>query len=878
STAVSQGNSENWGTAQTNSVANTNGSSHSTSVGQSIGGSSGWSQSVGSSDSIGHSVGTTVATPPTTMTVGHTDGTNVGGGVSGKLPFGIGAHGEAGMSASDSTSVTTPIAPGFSSSSSDSSAHVDSSSQGVSGGSSWANSTGESWGTMQSTTVGQADTASHGIGVSSSTTNATGSFESTSIGHAVTKSQADTLSEGWSEGGSHAVSKSDTVSDSTSTARGTTNSYGVSQSRGLSASESQGLAAGIAPSFSLSKSFVWKDEAAMTLTLLLEQQMNILKEAHEEGGFYSDAYILTRTANGQNVAEAAAVQAFGGSQGVVTHIQPRRPSSPEEREHLRRHAQCFTPSTLTETLGVINGYAFSTLLTPTQQAAYSTPGLFEEGTALTIQERTPPFAFNPDMRGDVVLGFQFSTERGELTDARLMMSEDRHFHSLFAADTGYGKTVAAERYAFEACKYWKHRVVVLDFGAGWRRMINAPLDRDRVDIYQLAPGSLRPFRWNFLQIGRRITPDQQWLATSELIANAGRMGPRQLGYIRRALRQLYVEHGVMPGKAGEDADIATTHKWQELQADEVDVIRADRARRGVTGLPDPIVGDALIGLRPEDRQAIAVHRSREVTVTMLHDRLNTFLVEAGRDQTAKTSLEGVLLRLEPFTQGELARMYSGSERNIAVENLGLLGPGEDSERYGMCILEGGAQMDDYAKALVLSLVAWHLYHDAFKRREQSIGGNFNRPLDIYFEEASKILSGVGGGATSDSASDKPTSTERWQEMWRDGRKYKVFLHPIVQTLHDLPPGIQSSCNNAFFSQIKDLKDRDLAMGHIGKSEKGFTDEEYKRFISRIPVALAVVKLGYSTDIADIEPMLMKPLLVPGVEPTNEEIARRFGVY
>ena len=91
------------------------------------------------------------------------------------------------------------------------------------------------------------------------------------------------------------------------------------------------------------------------------------------------------------------------------------------------------------------------------------------------------------------------------------------------------------------------------------------------------------------------------------------------------------------------------------------------------------------------------------------------------------------------------------------------------------------------------------------------------------------------------------------------------------------PVFSRRATTRFFSQIKDLKDRDLAMGHLGKSEKGFTDEEYKRFISRVPIAMAVVKLGYSTDVADIEPMLMKPLLVPGVEPTNEEIARRFGV-
>jgi len=43
------------------------------------------------------------------------------------------------------------------------------------------------------------------------------------------------------------------------------------------------------------------------------------------------------------------------------------------------------------------------------------------------------------------------------------------------ADTGYGKTVAAERLVVETAGKQHARVVVLDPGAEWRWLLNAPL-------------------------------------------------------------------------------------------------------------------------------------------------------------------------------------------------------------------------------------------------------------------------------------------------------------------------------------------------------------------------------------------------------------------
>ncbi|MEP7356617.1 MAG: serine-rich protein, partial [Anaerolineales bacterium] len=692
--AYTQGQAHTEGQSVSNSVSQTNGQTHSTSVMEGTSQTQGTSHTEGASEA--HGVSQTSGSSQShgeSSSAGHTSGVSAGEsqsqnwGVSVPVsvsPAGVGIGVTPSIGASQGVSFGTSEATTVG--------------NGVSDVSTVMNSTSMSEVHSQS----QADTVSQAQSVSQGVSQISGIFASQSVGHSETSSRADTQSQAYTVSGAVTRSASDTASEVTGESHSVSSGQGVSQGQMLGAAQTQGLGAGVAPSVSVSKSFAWKDEAAVALAMLLEQQLNLLKEASEEGGLYSDVYILTRTENGQRVAEAAAVQAFGGSQGVVTHLQVRRPETEAEAEHLRLHARSLTPSTLTETLGYLNGYAYSSFITLTQQAAYAAPGLFEEGTALTIQERTPPFAFMANMRGDAVLGHLYSTERGELTRAPLTLAEDRHFHTVFAADTGFGKTVAAERLAVEVVERWHHRAVVLDFGAGWRRLASRALPQERVDLYQLFPGAVRPFRWNFMQVGRRMQPDRQLLATAELLANAGRMGPRQLGFIRRAMRELYERYGVLTS----DPKVLADASWNTVRPGEVQVLAQARLERGLpAGLPPAGVG--LLDLQPFERQVLAVHRSKQVDVNKLYDILKGYL-ERVRDLASRQSLEGVLLRVEPFTQGELALMYGGGDGSIAVEDLGLLGPEPNpADRWGLCILEGGAEMDDYSKAVILSLVAWH---------------------------------------------------------------------------------------------------------------------------------------------------------------------------
>jgi hypothetical protein len=113
-------------------------------------------------------------------------------------------------------------------------------------------------------------------------------------------------------------------------------------------------------------------------------------------------------------------------------------------------------------------------------------------------------------------------------------------------------------------------------------------------------------------------------------------------------------------------------------------------------------------------------------------------------------------------------------------------------------------------------------------------------------------------------------------MWRDSRKYGIWLHLVTQSPSLIPPGIMSSCNNLFAAQLKNARDRDAVIAAFARSEKGFVDEPWRRFLASIPVARMVVKLGYQADRARLEPTYIEPLLLEAPEPSDEEIVATLG--
>jgi hypothetical protein len=767
-------------------------------------------------------------------------------------------------------------------------------SDGQSVGSNASQSQGEGWNVGGS--VGVPGVASVNGGYNASSSESQGTFASTSNtvtnGTAATQSVSDSLTQSHSETRSQSdtntTSQADTVGQADGVSHTDSQSTGQALARGLSQGFSQGIAFGVAPSFSVGESNQWQFDPAILLTNILRKQQEILNTITLEGGFYTDVYALAGTERGRQALLTLIPEAFHGVEDVVMGVQTRT-LTPEEDAYLRLHAKAMVPSTREIHIPeAMTAYADSTLLTMLQAAAYMAPGLFEEGLARTVQEAIPPFAFDPYMAGEVALARQYSTERGSLTQSILRLTPERHFHTAFVGDTGFGKSVAAERLAFETTLHWHYRTIVLDFGQGWRKALYWPGLAGRVDIRQLHPGGVRPIRWNPLQIPKRIDPVRYRNLVCELFANAGRMGPRQLGFLRDRLTHLYQLYGVPPAdertvlekdtskkkEKEEEGDDNALVRWAFVyNATEQETINLARQERGI---PERItLGLELLVLEPFERQALAVYRSRKVSLADWVAQLRGLFIKIGqKDQASRSSLQGVLLRLEPLAEGEMNRMYGPGYDTLAVEDLGLLGPSEDP--WGVTVIEGGAEMDEFSKSALLSLAASILYLDAVVRRRETLSGAKFPPMQIAFEEANKVLSGVDAGSASDRDSSSADQTAQiFLDMWRDGRKYKCFLHVLAQTVSELPAGILSSCNNGFFGQTKNDRDRQAVLAHIARNTKGFVNSEYDRFIARMPVGMAIAKLGYTTDMLQTEPYLVEPLMLATSEPSDEEIAVAF---
>ena len=690
---------------------------------------------------------------------------------------------------------------------------------------------------------GTADTrgGAHTVGVARSSTWGIARSHSITTGRAHTVSRAESVGESWSEGRS--VGRSE----------GWGRSHTDGQSRAMSIARAGtrgylgGLGAGIVPGVALTRSWQTEDDVAIHLTALSRQLLSLLNQAAAEGGFYTTATLAVAD-EGLRAAKAAVVQAFHGP-NVPTPVQ-----TVEASDVLRPFMLAFRPSLQPDgdPFGVGLWTKWGTLHTVSMLAALSAPNLFEEGVAMTVQEKMPAgLAFYPLMEGDVILGHQVSPETYDLTTASLKLARKRHFHTAFVGDTGYGKSVAAVRMVYETTLKWKMKTIVLDFGAGWRQLLNAPGLEGHVEIRQLSPGGVRPLRWNPLQIGRNVLPEVQWRSFCDVFGNVAQLGEkRQIHELRAMLRQVYVDAGVLV----DDPEVRTHPTWGQVATDE---------EAALTGAP---VGTPLAALTTDQKQRLAVERSRTVGLADLYRALEREIEVVPARDIRRSILEGILFRLHPLVQGAAAMQYAAGPDAVDINEIV---PGD----WGVAILEGGAFLDEFSKAFLLGWVAWHIYTDAVIQR---IRRARTEPahIQIVFEEANKILSGVD--SSSEESGGKTSTAEQFASMWRDSRKYGIYLHLITQSPSLIPSGIMSSCNNLFVAQVKNRKDQDIVIGMLHKSPVGFTDETWRRFLANIPIARSVVKLGYAFDRAQLEPVYIKPNMLNVKEPTDVEIEAALG--
>ncbi|MFZ2096697.1 MAG: serine-rich protein, partial [Anaerolineales bacterium] len=681
--------------------------SDSTSLGSSATSTSGIS--TGSSASLGTS---------SSAASGHSDSWNASASVSGGVPGVASASVGGGIGRSDMSSSTI----GSSSINSESSGTQSSTSIGASSATGLVDTTGSSDSHSSMWSVGSSDTLGSASSVGGSDTvghaNTTGQADST--GSADGTMESSSISRSWAD--THGTADSWGRADSRSEAYGQSHTEGKSNGQSLSRAGSQGyiggLSTGLVPGVSLHRSWQLEDDLAERLTEVLRQVQGVVNMASQEGGFMTDARLFTASPGGALAAEALVPQAFHGP-NVPTPVLTVRPQDPQEEALLRRYASAFLPCDLHnphDLLGNRLGERFTTLFAAKHLAAYTAPAFFPEGTTITAMPPIPQgMGFYPRLPGEVILGHQFSPETADLTPAAVRLDETRLMHTMFAGDTGFGKSVAAIRWAYESTLHWRLRTVVLDFGAGWRQLLNAPGLEGHVDILQLWPNAARPLRWNPLQIGHHIDPETQWRAFADIFGSVAKLGvKRQKQELLEALRKIYVRAGVLV----DDPEVRSDLQWGRVQPDESDLVNAHS-------------GIAISDLTPACRQLLAVFRSTRVSLIDLYKEVvGKLSIVPARDTMLTGVLEGIIFRLNPLVQGAAAAQFSAGPGSLAIEELG--------KPWGIAIVEGGVFLDDFGKAFLLGWIGWHLYTDMVARRVHEV--KTGEPLlQIFFEEANKIF-------------------------------------------------------------------------------------------------------------------------------------------
>jgi hypothetical protein len=452
------------------------------------------------------------------------------------------------------------------------------------------------------------------------------------------------------------------------------------------------------------------------------------------------------------------------------------------------------------------------------------------------------------------LGHQISPETNDVTHAPVRLEKSRLMHTVFAANTGYGKSVAAMRMVREMAVKWNMRCVVLDFGLGWRTLIKDPALLHKTTIRQLHPYGFAPLRWNPMQIGRYINPETQIQGFVDNFGAIAQLGQKQQQHrFHEAVYELYVAHGVLL----DEEMVRQSPTWGIVRMSETDLC----------GLPEGTPLSAVTD--PDIRQQLAIARSKHIGLTDLYTHIEKKVAALDKkDQIGRMVLDGILQRLRALTQGSTGKQFGKDAPGnpaIPIEDLG-------RDVSGVTILEGGKFLGTFEKAWLLGWAGWMIYHDMVRRRELHLNRG-EADLVMVLEEANILFTGLETGDPE--LNSGPTVSEQWSNMFRDSRKYGCYFMVITQSPSLIPAGIRNSCNNIIVGYLTDPKDKDVVLAALARSEKGFHDEPWRRFLSSLGIGMMIARFPYAQDRTEQMPFLYRPTRILLEEPSDEELKRLY---
>lgn len=901
SETATAGTSQSTATGTSESTAS--GTSSSTAIGTSQSDATGTSRSVasGSSRSVAVSDGSSASHSTSS---GTSDGSSVGGGllISGNQNTGTNSGESTGTSTNNSTTATAG------------------SSQTATAGS----STTRSLGTSQTATAGVSETNTVGTSltntVGTSQSLATGTShsvaESSSLASSATRTQGTGTSEGTSVSQGRTAGSSATTGDST----GTTSSYGRSVTGGTSDTTTEGTSRGVSQNQSLSDSFA----VAMTRTAsstgslgvvpsfgvstsrnienvgkrivgdILEAQMRRYLEGIESGAFLYQMFLQTpdqaTLAGGAGLLKSAfwGAKASDASARLPQpfHVDAELPA--DEADRIRAHAQLFTSYRKREPrVELIEPFAYSTYVTPSELAAFCHPPTAESIGLLAVHDSMPVLAMPHDRASrEVHLGWLINGERAQVTDQGFGVDLSEILsHMLITGVSGSGKTTTLMRLLYEVSRvrrkivtpptatnpYPEEKVVpagilAIDWMRNLRNLVQV-VEPERFRFYSVARPELGAFRWNPLAVPDDSMDPADWLSLqADNFVASWNLGEFGRALVSELLDDLYranrlADHVLRP----EVRDAAGT-----LVADAVVLPALDPAT-----LP---AGAIVVG--PDGTEIANVYTcpalSRTVGMTHLAVAVMAKVEEAATQEGARLygtamrdRIQSLYRRVQYYLPGsKMADMLAFDE---TLDERSCLGVTDlvDPDQGLVAVLETDG-LDMAARRLVIGSVLLAVYRYGLHHGEGTFDHMATGPgTFVVLEESHELLGEKGEDEDVASAS---TRMALYSSLFRRARALGIRLVAVAQNPGDLDPSITSNTSTVFVHRCYDDADRKRVFSLLNWSNMINAQVREWRYLGEMPVGYCIARLDARTSWLESAPVQFLTDAPPFAKLTDAEMA------
>ena len=400
------------------------------------------------------------------------------------------------------------------------------------------------------------------------------------------------------------------------------------------------------------------------------------------------------------------------------------------------------------------------------------------------------------MTSDVILGYRVDPPFGfdAVTDVPVPLTREQFSNTAFIGE--FFSPTVIHRFVAETTSKWQLRTVVLKNSDVWRQLPDMPELQGHIET--------RSFR-NPLQIGRHIPPETQYQAFCDIAGAMESLTPNQMSRFREIIRRAYLDAGVLV----DDPEVRTHPTWGQVATDE---------EAALVGAP---VGTPLTALNRDERQLIAVQRSKTVSVGDLYIRLEQRIKSIGKngEWRLRFDLEKILAFLKHL-HWSIGRPRDTSD----IEDI-------LPRDWGVLILEG-ARTDTRSHAFLAIWSTWLIYTNTILQRSQT---------DEKPDERIQIL--FPGFEFAWQESFWMPSVREWLlPVCRDGREYGIFIHPIMSDPLGIPTDVMHLCDNILISTITSPGGRSAVIDLLDKTPGNLSRREMDLMLRGMPFHRHIVRL------------------------------------